>query len=791
MLEAMIFGGLRVAAALLLMMGIVLALRSASAATRHAVWRAGFGVALLLPVVALALPWRIEVLPGRVVTSDAALFGSQPTPAPVADASDSWKHGAEPSTIESGAAPFAEAPAYETPAAPYESATAASSSVDLRLALLIVWLAGAVLLAARLVVGHVAVSRIVRGGRRLESSDWTSPLYEAADIVDVAVDVDLVASDKVTMPFTAGVRRPVIVLPESANGWDIERRRAVLMHELAHVRRADLVPHHIARWVCALHWFNPLAWAGARRMRAESERAADDLVLNAGTRASDYADHLLQIVSSAGRSLMPAPALPLAQRREFEGRMLAILEPGIRRRGPGRLQSLAVTALVLLMTLPLAALDREDGVAAEMADSTTDEHEWSAERDMNASYDFDSETGNTEGQPEIESSIGYVGPVEPLRAKPGFIESLVGDVVGDVFGEDADFSSDADAQEVDSEIVPKLMNTLGDPNAEVRLAVVGAIGDLDDPRAVQALIRILRDDPVDEVRSAAAWALGEIEDPAAVPALMEALRNDACEETRKNAAWALGQIEDARAVEALGAALGDENMDVRHTALWALGEIESPAAVPSLVTALGSDDPEVRQTAAWALGQIEDPRAVDGLVQALRSNDPELRETAAWALGEIESPAATQALMPLVTDQVASVREAAIHALAQIEDPAAASAMARALTDSNADVRAIAAHALADMDLATAPPALIAALRDSNADVRMAAAHALGEIADRAAIDALSAALNDANEDVRLAAIHALLEMDSDLANSALLELLDHEDPNVRKHAAEALGHDR
>ena len=780
MLEAMIFGVLRVAAALLLMMGIVVLLRDASAATRHAVWRAGFVVALLLPVVALALPWRLEVLPGRAVTSEGALFGASPAQAPAADAPESWQHDdAAPAGFESDAA-FADAATGWTAAPPAENVSATARGFDLRMALLLVWLAGSVLLAARLVVGHVAVSRIVRGGRKLDSSEWTSPLYEAADIVDVAVDVDLIASDKVTMPFTAGVRRPVIVLPESANGWDVERRRAVLMHELAHVRRADLVPHHIARWVCALHWFNPLAWAGARRMRAESERAADDLVLNAGTRASDYADHLLQIVSSAGRSLMPAPALPLAQRREFEGRMLAILEPGIRRRGPGRLQSLAVTALVLLMTLPLAALDRADA-SLDLAESTTTEHEWSVERDMSSSGDSDSETSNVE---EPTSSIGYVGPVEPLRAKPGLLES----VVGGVFDEEH-ASEDGGEQEPDPAIVPKLVETLSDPDAEVRLAVVGAIADMDDPRAVQALIRILREDPVDEVRAAAAWALGQIEDPAAVPALMDALRDDACEETRKNAAWALGNIEDARAVEALGAALGDENQEVRHQAMWALGEIESPAAVPSLVLALGSDDADVRQTAAWALGQIEDARAVDGLVAALRSNDPQMRETAAWALGQIESPAATQALMALVTDQVAGVREAAIHALAQIEDPAAAPAMARALADANADVRAIAAHALADMDLATAPPALIAALRDSNADVRMAAAHALGEIADRAAIDALTGALNDDDEDVRLAAIHALLEMDSDLANGALLELLDHEDPNIRKHAAEALGH--
>ena len=788
MLEAMIWGGLRVAATLLLMMGIVLALRSASAATRHAVWRAGFVVALLLPVVALALPWRLEVLPGRALP--ATTSGAEWS-APVADAPTARKHGEERANRD--AAPVTSAPSTDGVdwllAPPAEEAVEASSGPAWPTILLSVWLAVALALALRLVVGHVAVSRIVRGGRRLDSADWTSPLYEAADIVDVAVDVDLVVSDRVTMPFTAGVRRPVIVLPESASEWTLERRRAVLMHELAHVRRRDLVPHHVARWVCALHWFNPLAWAGARRMRAESERAADDLVLTAGTRASDYADHLLQIVSGAGRSLMPAPALPLAQRREFEGRMLAILEPGIRRRGPGRLQSIAVTVLVLLMTLPLAALDRADpnAVASESSEyaSTDGEHEWTSDKAMETSAEFDAETGSETGAESAAFDVDLSGvePEQPIQPSESFIESLIG-----LGFEVAQLAGESDGQ-VPEQVVPKLMQKLSDPDGGVRSAVVAALGEIDDPRAVQALIRILREDPVDEVRAAAAWALGEIEDPAAVPQLIETLRNDVCEVTRKNAAWALGQIEDARAVEALGAALQDSDQEVRHTAMWALGEIESPAAVPSLIAALDSNDPEVRHTAAWALGQIEDPRAVDGLVRALRSNDPETRQTAAWALGEIESPAATAALLPLVADGVAEVREAAVHALAQIEDPAAAPAMARALTDANADVRAVAAHALADMDLTTAPPALIAAMRDSNADVRMAAAYALAEIADPASVGALTAALNDDNEDVRLAAIHALLEMDSEVATDALLELLNHEDPNVRKHAAEVLGH--
>ena len=757
MLETMVAGGLRVAAVLLLMMGIVVALRGASAATRHAVWRTGFVMALVLPLVALTLPWKLEVLPADMPAAApvATPYATPEDGAPVAmyGSSTSSSSSTESHTPHDEAHLESALPAFERVEA---GAAPVSRSAGLEWPALLgaIWLAGALLLAARLVAGHIAVRRIARGGRRLTTSDWTAPLYEAADIVDVAVDVDLVQSDRVTMPFTAGVRRPVIVMPASAETWDLERRRAVLMHELAHVQRRDLIPHHVARWVCALHWFNPLAWLGARRMRAESERAADDLVLAAGTRASDYADHLLQIVSTAGRSMMPAPALPLAQRREFEGRMLAILEPGLRRRGPGRLQSLVVSAMVLLLTLPLAALERErpDAASPPMLEPETDGEPVAANSspDDTGSF-FDGLPDSFRLSIDETAPVGPATPIEPEK-KSELLQAIIGealDVALPIAGEVA--------AEATSEVVPALIRSLGDADIEVRESVVASLGGLADPRAVQALIRVLRTDSVDAVRAAAAWALGEIEDPAAVPALSHALRNDVCEEVRKNSAWALGQIEDAGAVEALGAALRDSNEEVRRTAIWALGEIESPSAVPSLISALDSDDIEMRRTAVWALGQIEDPRAVP-------------------------------ALLPLVEDGDAEVREGALLALAQIEDPRAAPAMIRALSDRDPELRAMAAMTLADMGLTTAPPALVAALGDANVDVRMATAHALGEIADPATVPALTSALDDENVDVRTAAIHALLEMDSEVATDALLELLDHDDPDVRKHAAELLG---
>src|SRR5204862_6798208 len=107
----------------------------------------------------------------------------------------------------------------------------------------------------------------------------------------------------------------------------------------------------------AVYWFNPLFWIVCRRLRIESERACDDVVLNLGIDAKDYAAHLLELVRTLknnGRTW--PPVLAMAQPPDRERRFVAMLKPSLTHLAATRAAIVAVCIVGLGMTLPLAAL---------------------------------------------------------------------------------------------------------------------------------------------------------------------------------------------------------------------------------------------------------------------------------------------------------------------------------------------------------------------------------------------------------------------------------------------------
>ena len=145
------------------------------------------------------------------------------------------------------------------------------------------------------------------------------------------------------------------MLPTVADAWPEDRRRAVLLHELAHVERHDCLTQTLAAVACAVYWVHPGVWWIAMRLRAERELACDDRVLSAGENAREYAGHLLELAYTLGHTAAPAVAVTMARPRELEGRMLAVLDAARNRAIPALRNRLAGVAVLAGLTVPVAA----------------------------------------------------------------------------------------------------------------------------------------------------------------------------------------------------------------------------------------------------------------------------------------------------------------------------------------------------------------------------------------------------------------------------------------------------
>ena len=645
----------KVTAVFLAGFAITTLMQRASATARHLVWLASLLAVLVIPALAAYSPVRFAVLPAAWGGRAAVVSAGGPI-APLS-ATEAARVPASPRMLDAGAT-TARVTAPQDPAPRFRLSVAQVA--------LLVWATVALVLLGWLLHGQWSVRRILARATDVSDDAWQGSAMEIADRLGLETLPRLVHAD-VTMPFACGLRTPVIVLPTDSIDWTPDRRTAVLLHELAHVRRHDIVAHTLGRVVSALYWFHPLAWMAARQLRSESERACDDLALACGTRPSDYAEHLLEIVTSARNHATPSVAMAMATRSEFEGRMLAILDPTLSRTAPTRVQASTLAGGVMMFAIITGALvpkvqSPQPGVrpmaamTASLPDSVRD---------------------------RLVDSLRRAGDstrVTALLTSPT------------VVGLDAATAATPEHRAPDQR--------RGDAGADA-ITPVGAVTASDSSARVTSLVRVLRSDTAASLRRIAAWALHEFdEDEGSIEALVNAVRNDANPKVREMAAWSLASSSDRpRVASALAGVLRTErDQAVRETAAWSLAEGadgDSPATIDALAIAAGDADAEVRETAIWGLGSASPRRAPAVVIRALGDDDTLVRTIAAWALYQIEDASAVSALQAAVArERDDDAKVAMVRALAVMGDPAVG-ALQRIIEGSNAELRAIAIRALA------------------------------------------------------------------------------------------------
>jgi hypothetical protein len=334
-----------------------------------------------------------------------------------------------------------------------------------------------------------------------------------------------------------------------------------------------------------MQWFNPLAHLALRRLRAEQERACDDVVLAAGVTAPDYADHLLEIVRVSCATALDRAALAMGRRSELEGRMFDILDDTRRR------------------------------------DASSCRVRWMA----------------------ILASLVVVGGLGALRLSGA--QAPTGRFAPHVTGLDVSPRPGRDAvthlqwtRSVDEDtrrrVADVLAGALRDSDEQVRVQARQAIDAIESLAAEGTIVVSTPcggNCMFDQLFSMNPTAvMFEIQTKRA---LLELSSRDTAIRKR-GISRSFARTENSAA--ALAQFLEDSDPQLRSLAAMRLDSVIYPGAVPGWISLLGDDDASLRERAAITLGAIGDPVAIDPLATAL-FNDlyPDVRRQAARSLGRI------------------------------------------------------------------------------------------------------------------------------------------------------------
>lgn len=193
---------------------------------------------------------------------------------------------------------------------------------------LALWVPGALVLAGLVSLDHLRLRHALTLTSAVTDQEVLGLLRQSRAVMGVRQRVAVVETPEISSPAISGWLRPRLLLPVGLlERLRLDEIRFLFLHELAHVKRADLALNWVLALIQVLHWFNPFVWIAIRRLLAVREEVCDDLVLRRSFpgAAREYGLTLLRLLEEcAPRRIVPALAGVLDDLRALRQRMRCI-----------------------------------------------------------------------------------------------------------------------------------------------------------------------------------------------------------------------------------------------------------------------------------------------------------------------------------------------------------------------------------------------------------------------------------------------------------------------------------
>lgn len=172
---------------------------------------------------------------------------------------------------------------------------------------------------------------------------WLQKVTEFSTILGVRKEVRLKVSSKIFSPMAIGFFKPIILVPIALLGsLSASEVEAILLHELAHIRRADFLVNILIRLMRILLFFNPLAWWLCKLIDAEREHCCDDMALQVTGDKLNYVRTLVRF----SEHISSSPTLVMTLTHGMLGRVERMVTG--RSRPLARLELICLSAVLIL-----------------------------------------------------------------------------------------------------------------------------------------------------------------------------------------------------------------------------------------------------------------------------------------------------------------------------------------------------------------------------------------------------------------------------------------------------------
>jgi len=186
----------------------------------------------------------------------------------------------------------------------------ASRSVPWHTWALCVWAVGVCIMFVRMVGLLLGVHTLTRQSVPVENSDIPDLINTIKAQLGIGCQILVVTGEHILSPGVIGFFRPILLLPMSlATGVPSDDLEAILLHELAHIRRYDYVVNFFQMVIEALLFFNPTVWWINRQIRLEREACCDAVAVTTSGQRMRYAELLLQWSRQVPRSQTEVTAM--------------------------------------------------------------------------------------------------------------------------------------------------------------------------------------------------------------------------------------------------------------------------------------------------------------------------------------------------------------------------------------------------------------------------------------------------------------------------------------------------